>query len=226
VNVGSLVDGPAKGGKTAIYKHPVAGPVFVSAPGCAKGSSGLAGDSIGDKEDHGGDDQAVYAFAREDLDRWEAELGRQLPDGSFGENFTLAGLDPNVALIGERWRVGSDLVVQVTSPRIPCRTFAQRMAEEGWARRFTERGRPGAYLRVLQAGHVRAGDPVTVLYKPSHNVDVTTVLWALTIKPWLLPGLLEAWGHLPEELREAAEAVAQPPLAKLSRNSAASKTCE
>jgi MOSC domain-containing protein YiiM len=223
VNIGLLVDDGAIGEKTAIYKYPVTGAVFVSAPGRAKGLSGLAGDSIGDIENHGGDDQAVYAFAREDLDLWEAELGRLLPDGSFGENFTLVGLDPNRALIGERWQVGSDLVVQVTSPRIPCRAFARRMAEEGWARRFTERGRPGAYLRVLQAGQVEAGDPVTVLHKPGHKVDVTTALWALTIKPWLLVSLLEAGGDLPGEMRQAAEAAAQPSLA---RNAEAPKISE
>ena len=154
VNVGSLVPNAAKSNETGIHKRTVDGPVWVRAPGPTKGVSGVAGDAVGDKQHHGGNDQAVYAFAREDLDRWEAELGRALPDGWFGENLTTIGVDPNQALIGERWQVGEQLLLQVTSPRIPCKTFASHMGEQGWARRFTETGRPGADLKVLHPGPV------------------------------------------------------------------------
>ncbi|MGH9107384.1 MAG: MOSC domain-containing protein [Acidimicrobiales bacterium] len=205
VNVGPLVANPAKGNSTAIDKRPVGRPVWVRAPGTAKGRSGLEGDAIGDKKNHGGDDQAVYVFAREDLDRWETVLARSLPDGSFGENLTTAGIDPNQALIGERWQVGGSLLLQVTSPRIPCRTFAAWMALEGWARRFTESGRPGAYLKVLEPGPVCAGDPITVVGRPDHDVDVTTTFLAFTIKPWLLGDLLAAGDDLPDEMRATIE---------------------
>jgi MOSC domain-containing protein YiiM len=191
----------AKAEPTGFAKRPVAGAVAVRAPGTLKGESGLAGDAIGDKENHGGDDQAVYAFAREDLDRWERELGRVLPDGSFGENLTTAGADPNAALIGEQWRVGDDLVLQVTSPRLPCRTFAARMGVEGWAKRFTEDGRPGAYLKVVQPGPVRAGDVIVVSRRPPHDVSVSLALKALTTSPGRLVDLLAAGDDLPEEMR-------------------------
>src|SRR5580658_7962823 len=88
VNVGTLARNLAKDNWTAIDKRPTGRPVWVSAPGTVKGRSGLAGDAIGDRPHHGGDDQAVYAFAREDLDRWQAELGHAVPDGWFGENLT------------------------------------------------------------------------------------------------------------------------------------------
>ena len=140
VNVGKLAPNPAKGGETAIVKSPAERPVFVSAPGPVKGESGLEGDFIGDKENHGGDEQAVYAFAREDLDRWEAELGFALPDGAFGENLTTIGIDPNEARIGERWRVGPDILLEVTSPRIPCKTFAALMGVVGSAAASASRG--------------------------------------------------------------------------------------
>jgi len=202
VNVGKLAPNPAKGGDTAIVKSPVDRPVFVSAPGSIKGESGLEGDFIGDKKNHGGDDQAVYAFAREDLDRWEAELGFVLPDGAFGENLTTIGIDPNEAQIGERWRVGPDILLEVTSPRIPCKTFAARMGVVGWARRFSESGRPGAYLRVLQAGSVRAGDPISVVRRPAHGVTVTMALLAFTIEPKILGDLLAAGDDLPPAMRD------------------------
>ena len=150
VNVGKLMPNPAKGGVTAFGKRPVEGPVFVSAPGSAKGRSGVEWDAVGDRWNHGGNDQAVYAFAREDLDYWKAELHRELADGSFGENFTTMGIDPNEALIGERWQVGSEALLQVTAPRIPCKTFAARVGVRRWARHFTETARPDAYLRTAR----------------------------------------------------------------------------
>ncbi|MFD0888693.1 MOSC domain-containing protein, partial [Streptosporangium algeriense] len=154
--------------------------------------SGVAGDVIGDLRDHGGDDQAVYAYAREDLDLWEPELGRELRNGVFGENLTTSGLDVNGALIGERWRIGADLVLEVTSARIPCRTFAGWLAEKGWVRRFTQAARPGAYLRVIEPGRIEAGDRIEVVLRPGHDVTVEVLFRALTTQAELLPRTLAA----------------------------------
>ena len=80
----------------------------VCAPGAqGSGTSGLAGNVICDTRHHGGDDQAVYAYAREDLDWWQDELGEPLRPGMFGDNLTTTGLDVSGARIGERWRVGT-----------------------------------------------------------------------------------------------------------------------
>ncbi|CAM5716239.1 Sulfurase OS=Streptomyces antimycoticus OX=68175 GN=SSPO_044220 PE=4 SV=1 [Streptomyces antimycoticus] len=131
-------------GGTGIDKRPVERPVRVSAPGPkGQGTSGLFGDTVCDTRHHGGDDQAVYAYAREDLDVWEQELGRELANGVFGENLTTSGIDVSGALIGERWRVGNELLLEVTSPRIPCRTFAGWLGERGWVKRFTQAAVPG-----------------------------------------------------------------------------------
>ncbi|MFI1797772.1 MOSC domain-containing protein [Streptomyces sp. NPDC020379] len=197
--------GFAAGLATGIDKRPVTGPVAVAAPGPrGTGGSGLAGDTVVNLRHHGGDDQAVYAFAREDLDRWERELGRALPDGAFGENLTTSGVDVNGALIGERWRVGADLVLEVSSPRIPCRTFATWLGEEGWVKRFTQAAAPGAYLRVIAPGEVRAGDPVTVVHRPDHAVSISYVYRARTLERDLLPGVLAAGDALPAGIREKA----------------------
>jgi MOSC domain-containing protein YiiM len=64
--------------------------------------------------------------------------------------------------VGDRWAVGDEVVLEVTSPRTPCRTFAHRMGVTGWMRTFAEHGRPGAYLRVVQGGTVRPGDQIVV----------------------------------------------------------------
>jgi MOSC domain-containing protein YiiM len=192
-------------GVTGIDKQPAAGPVQVRAPG-PKGTglgSGLIGDQVFATVHHGGDDQAVYAYAREDLDAWGAELGRTLPGGAFGENLTTSGVDVTGALIGERWRIGDEVVLEVAVPRIPCRTFAHWMAEEGWIKRFTVRAVPGAYLRVIVPGEIRAGDPIVVASRPEHEVTIGVTFRALTREPELLPRLLAA-DALPDEAKELA----------------------
>ncbi|MFH7337964.1 MOSC domain-containing protein [Streptomyces hygroscopicus] len=197
-------------GLTGIDKRPVDGPVRVFAPG-PKGTagSGLAGDAVCDLKHHGGNDQAVYAFAREDLDRWERELGRTLANGCFGENITTDGLDVSGALIGERWRIGPTVVLEVSSGRIPCRTFQGHLGEQGWVRRFTRRGATGAYLRVIEPGEIRAGDPVEIVHRPAHEVTAAMEFRATTTERDLLPLLLPAAEHLhPEALAAARKYVA------------------
>jgi MOSC domain-containing protein YiiM len=130
------------------------------------GRLGLTGDTICDTANHGGPDQAVYAYAEEDAAWWQAELADELSfplrPGSFGENLTLRGIEVSDAVIGERWRIGG-VILQVATPRIPCSTFAGFWQVRQLVKRFTQAGRPGAYLRVLTEGELRAGDPITVL---------------------------------------------------------------
>ena len=172
--------------RTAIRKAPLSGPVRAT-------SLGLAGDAVGSPDVHGGVDMAVYAYAREDLDRWQRELGVELPDGWFGENLTTYGIDVNEALVGERWRVGGALL-EIAKARIPCNTFQLRMAEaggptRGWVKAFTEDARPGPYLRVLEEGDLAAGDPIEVVHRPDHGITVSHLFRALTTEPELIPGL-------------------------------------
>jgi len=178
---------------TGIDKRPVDGPVAITAPTTeGTGEVGLAGDRVFDVAHHGGVDQAVYAYAREDLDRWERDLGRALPNGVFGENLTTACIDLGAALIGERWRVGTDVVLEVSCPRIPCGTFQRWLRTERWIARFTQAALPGAYLRVVEPGLVRAGDGVDIVSRPDHAVSVQVTFRALTLEPDLLPQLLAA----------------------------------
>ncbi|HEY3952001.1 MAG TPA: MOSC domain-containing protein [Streptosporangiaceae bacterium] len=203
VNIGRPRPNPWKGIRaTGIDKRPVDGPVAVIAPGPkGTGMVGLAGDRVYDVSHHGGSDQAVYAYAREDLDRWEHELGRSLTNGTFGENLTTVGVDVNGALIGERWRIGPDVVLEVSCPRIPCATFQGWLERDGWIKRFTQAVVPGPYLRVIEPGQIRGGDPVEIVQRPGHNVTVALAFRALTREPDLLPQLMAA-DALPEEGKE------------------------
>ena len=166
-------------GVTGIHKR-AAEVATLRAPGPKRGGlgSGLVGDFIGDVRHHGGDQQAVYAFAREELDLWERRLDLTLPNGSFGENLTTLGLDVDASLIGERWAVGDEVVLEVAGPRIPCATFAARMGIRGWVKTFATHGRSGAYLAVVTGGEVRPGDGLRVTSRPQHDVDVPTTFRA------------------------------------------------
>ncbi|WP_243722460.1 MOSC domain-containing protein [Actinomadura sp. 7K507] len=178
------------------------GAVMVTAPGPrGDGAVGLAGDRVYDVRHHGGSDQAVYAYAREDLDAWEAELGRPLRNGVFGENLTTSGLMVNEAVIGEHWRVGQDVVLEVSGFRVPCGTFQGWLEQTGWIKRFTEAARPGAYFRVIAEGRIRAGDAVEIVHRPDHEVTVALAFRALTREPDLLPRLPAAEA-LPQDIKE------------------------
>ncbi len=199
-------------GITGINKQPVAGPVAVRAPGPKTTGlgSGLIGDQIFDTANHGGDDQAVYAYAREDYDWWAAQLGRPLAAGLFGENLTTAGVDVNGAVIGQLWHIGPELVLRATFARIPCATFQAKMAEPRWVKRFTAAGRPGAYLRVVRPGEVRSGDEVTVGHRPAHGITVAEAFRAWMFEPAALAPLLDAG---PDEISESMRAEFQQLLA-------------
>jgi len=189
VNTGRASDAKWAGRlkRTAIDKRPVDGPVPI-------GRLGAAGDEQVDKENHGGYEQALYAYAREDLDWWVEQLGRELPNGTFGENITTAGLDISGALIGETWRLGTALV-RVTSPRVPCGTFAGWMDERHWVKRFAAAGRPGAYLRVLAEGVAERGDPIEVLDQPAVRVTVAESMLAFYGDADLMQRLLTVEGR-------------------------------
>jgi MOSC domain-containing protein YiiM len=204
VNRGTIKDlvPGVKSGQSAIDKRPVTGHVAVR-------WLGIDGDEQADKESHGGTEQAVYAYAREDLDWWTEQLGRELRNGIFGENITTAGIDVSAALIGETWRMGS-AVVQVTGPRIPCNTFKTWLDEPHWVKRFAAAGRPGGYLRVLTEGTVGTGEELEVLSRPDISVTVAEAMRAYYGDRELMARLLRvegrgsAWDAIGAELLSSA----------------------
>ncbi|NBB48090.1 MOSC domain-containing protein [Rhizobium sp. CRIBSB] len=143
---------PGKKYKTGINKLAIQGPVMVDA-------EGLVGDAILNRKHHGGVDQAVYIEGSIDLDWWQAELGRDLPYGTFGENLVIEGLESAMLAAGDRLAIG-EVLLEVTSARMPCATFAAKMDDPTIVKRYTRAARPGAYARVLQGGMVESGQSV------------------------------------------------------------------
>jgi MOSC domain-containing protein YiiM len=187
--------------QTAIDKRPVDGPVRVR-------TLGVTGDAQVDVQHHGGPDQAIYAYAREDAAFWAEELGRAIPPGLFGENLSTHGIDVTGAVIGARWQVGQPGVgpiLKVRSPRVPCRTFQAWVDQPHWIKRFTDHGAPGAYLAVETEGVVSAGDPIWVLDSPDHGVTVGEVFAGRRGDLSRLRSLVEGDGELDPKLRLEVE---------------------
>ena len=148
---------------SGIRKRPVASAVRI-------GLDGLEHDVICDSEHHGGKDQAVYAYGTGDYAWWSAELGRRLAPGTFGENLTIDGL-PDDLHVGDRLLIGN-VILEATSPRIPCSTLATEMNDSGFGLEFRRAERPGFYFRVLNDGEIEAGDGVTLVEDPSSDVTM------------------------------------------------------
>ena len=195
VNVGEPRAVAVNGGTvwTAIWKSPIEGRVPLR-------GVNLRGDDQADRTVHGGPDKAVYAYAAEDTELWEAELAASLGPGAFGENLTVRGLPVSEAVIGERWVVGSTLL-EVAQPRLPCFKLGLRMGDPGFPKRFAAAGRPGAYLRVVSEGDIGAGDQITVVDRPAHGITSELVSRAILRAPELLAQALQA-PELPDGLRE------------------------
>lgn len=180
---------------SAIVKEPVEGAVRVE-------GVNLAGDAQADLRVHGGPYKAVYAYAREDSDWWARELGREIPNGMFGENLTLEGVDVSNAVIGERWRIGT-VELEVCQPRLPCSKLGLRFQDLKMVKRFAEASRPGAYLRIIGEGELQTGDEVMILSRPDHGITVADVSDAILLDE----SLLERAASVPELAPDLAEAM-------------------
>ena len=158
------------GNRTGIDKRPVEGLVQF-------GNDCVAGDSVVDRKHHGGYDRAVYAYAREDAEWWEAKIGREITPGSFGENLTTVGIDVTGAVIGEQWRIG-ELLLEVAEPRIPCKVFSGFWDRPILIKEFTEANRPGAYMRILEEAMVEAGTAIEIVHRPAHGITIGDIFAA------------------------------------------------
>ena len=186
---------PGAGRDTAIDKRPVDGQVEV-------GALGINGDTQCDRRSHGGPDKALYAYAVEDAAWWAEELGREITPGLFGENLTTEGVDCTHALLGERWRLGPEVLVEVRMPRSPCDNLSARMGIHGFHRQFSASRRVGAYLAVLVPGRVAAGDLVTIEHLPSHGITIAD--WVGRRDPEDGRRLLESGVELAPDVRRTA----------------------
>lgn len=139
---------------TGIYKTALQGPVQIT-------SLGIANDFIGSPKHHGGPDQALYIYGEADYQWWASETGKEMHPGLFGDNLTISELQSAGFNIGDYLHIG-EVTLQVTSPRIPCSTFATRMGDPQWVKKFRAAERPGLYVRVIREGMLTSKEEIRV----------------------------------------------------------------
>ncbi|MBS1825204.1 MAG: MOSC domain-containing protein [Acidobacteria bacterium] len=154
------------GWRTATYKDPVQGEVFL-------GTEGFEGDQQADRRYHGGPDKAALVYSHDHYAPWHAELFPDpLPAGAFGENILVAGLREGDVCVGDVYELGQ-AKVQVSQPRQPCGKQARRWGIPDLVQQINRRGWTGWYLRVLREGHVQAGDRFELVERPHPEWVVT-----------------------------------------------------
>src|SRR5229473_2696269 len=145
---------------TGFFKAPVEGPVFA-------GTTNLVGDGQADLVNHGGIDKAVLAYSADHYPKWRDELRLpDMPQGAFGENLTIAGLQEESVFIGDVFRIGK-VIFEVSQPRQPCWKLARRWRMHELTGTVVRNGRSGWYLRVLEEGWIEAKTPVELIERPN-----------------------------------------------------------
>lgn len=127
-------------------------------------TTGLVGDRQANLKYHGGPDRAVCLLAQEVIDALVAE-GHPIHPGSTGENITIAGMDWKLITSGSHLRLGSHVVLEITSYTAPCRKIAASFGDGDHTRLDQGRhpGRSRLYARVCVPGAIAIGDAVVVL---------------------------------------------------------------
>lgn len=181
--------------RTAIFKHPVEGPVRLE-------MTSIEGDEQANKRVHGGPNKAVYAYDMAFYRFWE-ETGKTLESGHFGENLTTVGLPDHEAGLGDTFRVGT-AVLMVVQPRFPCNNLNVRFNDSTMVKQFQQARRHGIYFRVVEPGEVKAGDIIERLETAPYGVTIQHVVdefYSKTPDPHFLSKLAQ-FPYLTNYLRE------------------------
>lgn len=143
---------------TAAFKEETSEPVWL-------GKEGLQGDAVGDTRYHGGVEKALFAYAEEHYARFSTQYEQEISVGSNGENISVIGMNEETVCIDDIYQVG-EAVIQVSQPRRPCWKTSRRLGILEFAKMLEETGKTGWYYRVLQEGHIQAGDALLLQERP------------------------------------------------------------
>jgi MOSC domain-containing protein YiiM len=95
----------------------------------------------------------------------------ELPWGMFGENFTTTGLFENELHIGDRFRIGSAMIV-VRQPRMPCYKLAAKFQRDDILQRFLASGRSGFYFSVEREGQLENDDSFQQISRNENGITI------------------------------------------------------
>ncbi|CAM1505878.1 Fc.00g115150.m01.CDS01 [Cosmosporella sp. VM-42] len=126
----------------------------------------------------------VYAFFAHHYDYWAGTLGvaRAAWDWChWGENVTFRcdeQLSEADFHLGDVWRVGKDVLLQVCGSRVPCFKLAWRCGQkDSWLQELASTGKCGVYLKVVQRGRICPGDVAELVCRKSTGpiIDCATI---------------------------------------------------
>ena len=199
---------------TGIFKEPIEGRIMLR-------TLNLDGDKQADLTVHGGPDKAVYAYPIEHYEFWRKVYpDMEMPNGMFGENFTIEGLMESEVSVGDAFEIGSSKVI-ATQPRMPCYKLGVKFGRMDVLKKFLASGRSGIYFKVLEEGEVGAGDSIVRIKNDTNRVgigdivrlyasdreDIKTMLQCANAQVEALP---EGWKHyFYEQIRRVEKKLGQ-----------------
>ncbi|WP_298962683.1 MOSC domain-containing protein [uncultured Roseibium sp.] len=178
--------------QSAIRKTLVTGPQKVN-------RDGLLSDSQADRAVHGGPEKALHIYPSEHYSYWrEVFPDRQdiFKPGGFGENFASEGFTEAELCLGDVFAAGT-IRVQISQARQPCWKLNMHTGNPAQAAHFQKTARTGWYFRVLQEGHIEAGDELTLVERPCPEWNLKEVIHA-RFSPRVDPQMARALSELPE----------------------------
>ncbi|KAI2607850.1 PK beta-barrel-protein domain-containing protein-like protein [Hypoxylon sp. NC1633] len=149
---------------------------------------------------HKSPDNAIHQYDPRHYDAWK----KTLPDrehkfkvGAFGENISTAHLSESNLCVGDKFRLGSDAIIQVTMIRQPCYKLNHRFEYKKMSSLIQGNGRTGWYYRVLKGGYVQEGDEMLLIERINPRWSLTRVqhiLYRDTNNTWAIAELVDLEG--------------------------------
>jgi MOSC domain-containing protein YiiM len=160
--------------ETGIFKKEVLYSIYL-------GKTDVKEDVVIDRKHHGGENMAVYAFAKEHYKYFEKLYPSvEFNNGIFGENLTVEGLYEKQIKIGDVFTVGK-AIIQVSQPRLPCKTLSAVFNTNKIMKDFLNSSYSGIYFKVLKEGEVKKGDEFFLKEEAKNSLSVYDIYSLFTI---------------------------------------------
>lgn len=126
----------------------------------------------------------MYICLAENYDYWCTELGIERSTWDWchwGENITLKCTAEKLTefnfRLGDVWKIGSAVRLQVCGARVPCMKLSWRCGQkDSWLKPLSDTGRVGVYLRVLTKGRIHPGDRAVKEFASEDPMDVVSFM--------------------------------------------------
>jgi MOSC domain-containing protein YiiM len=136
---------------------------------------GITIDKQRDLKHHGGPERALCLYSLEQILALQQE-GHPIFPGAVGENITTYGIDLGRIEPGTRLRLGSQVLIEITSYTTPCSNIAAAFDDDEFIR-ISQKVNPGwsrLYARVISHGAISVGDVIELQNQTETQNTYTT----------------------------------------------------